>query len=282
MKNSLLAILLLVSVNSSSQNFFTSVFAGGSNYNGDIQDKMFTLIRSKPAWGLGLMFELNDRMLIRGDFSSAQIHADDKFSKLNKARNLSFYSDITEFSLGFEYTLFNLYDYKVSPYLFTGVGVFKFSPYIKAANGSKIILSELDTEGQGFYLGRSKYKLRQLCIPFGGGIQWALTDNKRIGFVIGIRKTFTDYLDDVSTTYVDKDLLIQKRGVKAATLAYRGNELPNGDPYPVAGTKRGNPANQDWYYFTGITARFRIGLTPKKRLQSYKVKKAKVSCPKPF
>lgn len=142
---------------------------------------MFTLIRSKPAWGLGLMFELNDRMLIRGDFSSAQIHADDKFSKLNKARNLSFYSDITEFSLGFEYTLFNLYDYKVSPYLFTGVGVFKFSPYIKAANGSKIILSELDTEGQGFYLGRSKYKLRQLCIPFGGGIQWALTDNKKSG-----------------------------------------------------------------------------------------------------
>ncbi len=282
MKNNFIAILLLLSCSAQSQNFFTSVFAGAANYQGDIQDKAFTLIRSKPAYGFGLLFELNERMLIRGDFTTGMIHADDRFSKNNKARNLSFYSNIYEFSLSFEYVLFDLYEYKVSPYAFAGVGAFKFSPYVKAANGSKIVLSELDTEGQGFYLGRTKYKLRQVCIPFGGGLQWALSDNKRIALVLGVRKTFTDYLDDVSTTYADPDLLRQKKGPTAVNFAYRGDELANGSPYPVAGTKRGNPANKDWYYFSGISFRFRMVPKSHKRNQTYKVKRASVACPKPF
>lgn len=80
-----------------------------------------------------------------------------------------------------------------------------------------------------------------------------------MGVEFGVRKLFTDYLDDVSTTYVDQNLLLLNRGAKAVELAFRGGELKNGATYPADGTQRGGNKAKDWYYFTGITASFRIG-----------------------
>src|SRR5258708_5350638 len=74
-----------------------------------------------------------------------------------------------------------------------------------------------------------------------------------------MRKLFTDYLDDVSTNYVDQNLLLLNRGPKAVELAYRGDELKNGSSYPPAGSKRGGSSVNDWYYFTMFTASFRLG-----------------------
>jgi hypothetical protein len=59
----------------------------------------------------------------------------------------------------------------------------------------------LSTEGQGIYPDKKPYSLWQPTIPFGGGVKFAITENLRIGFEIGLRKLFTDYLDDVSTSY---------------------------------------------------------------------------------
>ena len=277
--------ILFCGLSAQSQQLFTSLFAGASNYSGDLQEKRFTLTQAHPAIGVGFLFELNEKMLIRGDFTYGKISADDKYGSKNKLRNLSFYSAISEYSIGFEYTLLNLYEYKVSPYLFTGVALYDFNPYTKDKNGNQVYLAELNTEGQGFYEGRKDYKLRQISIPFGGGIQWAINDNKRIGIVVGFRKTFTDYLDDVSTTYVDETILALNRGQKVADIAYRGDELPNGAPYPSGGTPRGNPKNNDWYYFTGLT--FRTRILPRKREWRFKFdpkknRKLSLECPKAF
>ncbi len=272
----------IISYTARSQDFFLNAFVGSSNYSGDLQDKKFSFSQSHPAFGFGLSFELNEKMQITGDFAYGKISAADKFGK-NKSRNLSFYSTIYEYSLGFEYTLLNLYKYNVSPYLFVGIALFDFNPYTKSVDGNPIMLAELSTEGQGFYEGRKEYKLRQYSIPFGGGFQWAINDNKRIGIVLGFRKTFTDYLDDVSTDYVPENILAANRGQKAANIAYRGDELPGGVlTYPAGGTKRGSPKSKDWYYFTGIT--FKIRLKPKKREIEFrynprKVKKARIDCP---
>jgi hypothetical protein len=279
-----LVLILFCGTITRSQNFFASIFAGQSNYSGDLQEKRFSFSQAHPAIGVGLLFEINEKMLIRGDFTYGKISAQDKYGK-NKNRNLSFYTDISEFSLGFEYNLLNLYIYKVSPYLFTGVALFDFNPYTKSDNGNIIFLPEKSTEGQGFINGRDDYKLRQYSIPFGGGIQWAINDNKRLGIVVGYRKTFTDYIDDVSTTYVDKDILIFNRGLQAAEIAYRGDELPNGAPYPAAGAQRGSPKNKDWYYFFGLT--FRVRLVPKKRIIEFRYapnrkRKSSIECPKVF
>ena len=246
-----------------SQDFFASVFAGIANYSGDLQQKRFSFQQAHPAFGVGLLYELNEKMLIRADFTYGRISAHDKYSSKNYARNLSFLSNISEYSIGFEYTFLDLYVNKVSPYLYTGIALYDFNPYTKLENNNLIYLAELNTEGQGFYEGRKEYKLRQFSIPMGAGFQWAFSDHKRLGIVLGFRKTFTDYLDDVSTTYVDQPTLVLNRSQTSATYAYRGDELDNGPAYPPGGTPRGNPKSKDWYYFVGIT--FRTRLLPKRK-----------------
>jgi len=78
------------------------------------------------------------------------------------------------------------------------------------------------------------------------------------GIEFSQRKTFTDYIDDVSTHYVDQNILLQVKGPKAVALAYRGDELPNGAGYPRDGEQRGTPKEMDWYYFLGITAEMKF------------------------
>ncbi|MEO6669761.1 MAG: DUF6089 family protein [Ferruginibacter sp.] len=274
--------ILLAGHKASSQNFFTSLFAGISNYQGDLSEKLYEPRHTHFAWGVGLLRELNEHMLIRADFTYGRISGSDADGLHNRSRNLSFTSNITEFSLGYEYLLLDLYNYKVTPYVFVGVSVYRFSPYAKDVNGNLISLYEFSTEGQGFYEGRKKYKLTQFSIPYGGGLQWAISDNARIGFVLGIRQTFTDYIDDVSKTYIDKNILTLNRGGIAAAYAYRGDEVDNPGTYPADGTPRGNPSNKDWYYFSGLTLRVRIPNIHSRRKQSYRVEKSRISCPKPL
>lgn len=259
-----------------------SFFGGTTAYKGDLGTAAFPLTKPKGVGGMGMVFQLNNRMLIRTDMFFGTVSGSDAYSAKHRERNLSFESNVTEFSLAFEYILFDLDDYKVSPYFFLGVGTFKFSPYTFDQNGNRVMLAELGTEGQGFYKDRKEYNLQKLAIPFGGGIQWALSPNKRIALEMGLRKTNTDYLDDVSTTYVDADLLVQNRGGTSQSLAFRGDELNNRNNYPTDGTLRGNPNNKDYYLFTGLS--FRMSLQPKTKQRTYKYKPrtAKTSCPKAF
>jgi len=108
-----------------------------------------------------------------------------------------------------------------------------------------------------------------------------VTDNVVIAYEIGLRKLFTDYLDDVSGTYVDRAKLLAARGPDAVKMAYRGGELKGGAPYPPDGTLRGNPKTKDWYYLSGI--RVIIGFSTgshSQTYQSYKRRKAIYDCPK--
>jgi len=82
-----------------------------------------------------------------------------------------------------------------------------------------------------------------------------LSHNKRIALELGIRKTNTDFLDDVRTTYVDANLLVQNKGSTSQRLAFWGDELNNSLSYPRDGAIRGNPNNKDWYLFTGLSYR---------------------------
>ncbi|HUS03633.1 MAG TPA: hypothetical protein VMY77_17955, partial [Chitinophagaceae bacterium] len=150
------------------------------------------------------------------------------------------------------------YEHKVIPYVFAGIGYFHFNPYTEVTPGNKIFLKPLSTEGQGFVSGQEPYNLSQFSIPFGGGIKLSLSDDVRVGVELSLRKTFTDYLDDVSTMYIDDNILLANRGQQAVDLAYRGDDVGSG-PYPAEGTPRGTLAAKDWYYFTGVTLSFRLG-----------------------
>lgn len=241
-----------------SQKVSLNLFLGTSNYEGDLQANFFTFTQPGLALGGGLSYQVSDKIFIRGGVTFAKIEADDKKNPKVYFRNLNFKSSIQEFHIAAEYYLFGTEDVKLSPYVFAGVAVYQFNPYTKDTSGTTYFLQPLSTEGQGFYLDRKPYSLTQIAIPFGGGIKYALSDNIKIGVEVGLRKLFTDYLDDVSTTYVDPNLLLTNRGPKALELAFRGAEIDKTATYPVVLTKRGEPKNKDWYYFTGITLSYRF------------------------
>lgn len=276
------ASMLMATMAQAQSQFFMSAAAGVSGYRGDLGAGSWGLTSTRPMAGFGVAIELNHRLLVRGEMLYGKVAGSDQFSVQKRSRNLSFESKLTEFSLLFEYVLFDLCQYKVSPYFFGGAGTFKFSPYTSTAQGKRVFLAEQSTEGQGFYKDRKPYKLQELALPFGGGLQWALSHNKRIALEMGLRKTFTDYLDDVSTTYIDANLLSQQRGGTAVRLAYRGAELPNAAPYPADGSIRGNPNNKDWYLFTGVSFRFSLQPKGRERHYEYHPRRSPLSCPKPF
>lgn len=228
------------------------------NYQGDLQAKRFTFSQAKPFVGGGFYIEATDRLYFRLGALTGKVSGDDKLSKLNVDRNLNFQSKITEVHIGAEFDILNAYEHTVAPYIFAGVAGYHFNPYTTDSSGNKVYLQPLGTEGQGFYLGRQKYGLNQLAVPFGGGLKMALSDMVNIRLEVALRKLFTDYLDDVSATYADEDELRANNGQQAVDFSFRGDEIKNNLPYPDATSRRGNPGSKDFYYTVGLSLSFRL------------------------
>lgn len=260
----LLALLLLAGQLAHSQRFHLGLYGGAAAYNGDLTDKFFPRKVTNGAVGITGSYELTERFLLRGGFTYMMIGGADRFSDNASlvARNLSFETALTEFSVTGEYNIFNLSDTRFTPYIFAGLAVFHYNPYAYTTSDQKVYLKPLSTEGQGIagYPDRKPYKLTQLAIPFGGGVKYAITDRWQVGLEMNMRKLFTDYLDDVSKDYVDPNDLLAARGQLAVDMSYRGDELPGGNPdYPAKDMQRGSPKNNDWYYTLGLHLTYRLG-----------------------
>ncbi len=253
------------------------LFGGFSNYQGDLQQKRFTTDQARGAFGIGARYDLTDNIDVRNNFTYARIGANDKYNKNTalQQRNLSFESKITEVNLLLDYNILSLKYHSFTPYVFAGVALYHFNPYAYDSVGNRVYLKPLSTEGEGLaqYPDRKPYHLTQMAIPFGGGVRWRVSDNVVLSYEIGLRKTFTDYLDDVSTTYVDQSVLIAAKGAQAAEMAFRGGELKNGSTYPPDGTIRGGSKFKDWYYFSGITVSIAFG-------ENRGSDRGRLSCPK--
>jgi hypothetical protein len=281
MKNLLIAFILVTPMFCSAQRLHLNLFGGFTNYQGDLQEKPLTFEQANGGFGAGLKYDLTQHFALRSGFMYGKASADDKRNS-NAAlqqRNLNFESRIIEGNLMLEYTLFDMEAKRFSPYAFAGVAVYRFNPYSYDTLGSKIYLRPLSTEGQGLdaYADRKPYKLTQMAIPFGGGVKLRLSDNVIIAYEIGLRKLATDYLDDVSKSYVDENLLLAARGSKAVEMAYRGDELKNGNPvYPDAGILRGGEKQKDWYYFQGINLSIGLNLG---KLSGPRIRRSSVDCP---
>ncbi|GAC1481702.1 MAG: hypothetical protein NVS1B13_04120 [Flavisolibacter sp.] len=259
-KHAMLWLLVFISLKGISQ-LQLGLFGGISNYQGDLVNQLY--ISSKSAFGISLNYQVASRFVLRGGFTLAKIAGADSLSNKPylRLRNLSFQSSITEFSVLGEYYTFNLENQKWSPYFFGGLAVFHFNPYTYDPKGNLVYLKPLSTEGEGLkgYPDSKPYALTQLAVPFGAGIKYVISDQINIGFEVGLRKTFTDYLDDVSGDYADAADLLAAKGPLAVSLAYRGGEVKGGNPvYPGKGSQRGSPKYKDYYYFTGIHLTFNL------------------------
>ena len=233
-----------------------NLYGGFSNYIGDLQSSPYTTKQSNGAFGAGVQYDLTGHFSLLSNLSYGRISAADGYSDKAdlRARNLNFESVIKEWNLLAEYNLIDLNEHRFTPYIFVGLALFHFDPYSYDSTGRKVYLRPLSTEGEGLpqYPNRKPYALTQIAIPFGGGIKFRINDRVVLAYEIGMRKTFTDYLDDVSSTYVDQATLLAARGPEAVEMAYRGNEVKGGGTYPPDGTIRGNPKAKDWYYMSGL------------------------------
>jgi hypothetical protein len=193
-----------------------------------------------------------------------------------KQRNLDFRSNMWEVYGAIEIyptMLFNKYeDYDpfVKPYVFVGAGIFHFDPegsYTDVnGNTTWYKLHPLHTEGEGFpqYPDKKPYALTQLNIPLGGGLKFKLSERVNTCVELLYRKTFTDYIDDVSTTYIDpNDFYLNLSPTNAAIAAKvsdktKGIVTPGVNRYPP-GTQRGNSHNMDAYFSFVAKIGIRLG-----------------------
>jgi len=142
--------------------------------------------------------------------TGGQLAASDKHNPLDSAaikRNASFDIFLLELSSTFEYHFLDWRDdrrrLRFTPYVFAGLGLFGIS-----GNNAKT----------------KTYSNVQVSIPFGVGMKYVLNPKYYIAMEFGVRKTFFDYLDNIS-----------------------------GGNTAIKNYQYGNPNDYDNYFFTGIT-----------------------------
>ena len=229
---------------------------GGSYYLGDLNQYM-QFRNTHLAGGLIYRYNVHSRLAIRTTFNYGVVEGDDADAQLsqNQQRNLNFTSTIWELASGteFNYSPFQIGHnrYKGTAYIFTQLAVFRMNPKTEF-NGDEVELRDLGTEGQGTSItSKRKYGHYQLAIPLGIGARVSVGKRASFGGEIGIRKTFTDYLDDVgSDYYADYDRLLAESGPIAAELSNRSGSRFG---------RRGDAGTKDWYVFSGISLTFRLG-----------------------
>jgi hypothetical protein len=267
MRKLILIILTAFPMGLMAQYWDMGLFLGGANYNGDFVDKGSIIVLKETNFSYGVLarYNLTNRFSFKGSIYKGYISGSDDNARENYqkkfTRNLSFRSKITDISAQVEYNLFPYksghFKYKYAPYIFLGVGYLNFNPQAYY-NGKWVNLQPLGTEGQGIPLYKDrKYSLSQIVIPFGFGWKQSITRNINLGIEFSARKTFTDYLDDCSTTYVASADLIKSHGQISANLSNRTGEV--GEPIEYTDKDiRGNPDNKDWYYFVGLTITYSL------------------------
>jgi hypothetical protein len=255
---SLLIALFFLSNSCFAQYWMGEVMVGAMSYNGDLKEHAITVRGIRPVVSINAKYNSNDFINFRAGISWGMVSAHDKHNPGTgfKTRNLDFTSHILEVTAGAEANLLDPENYSCYPFLFAGVGLFHFNPYSYDKDNKKTYLQPLSTEGQGLkeYPDRKKYSLTQFCLPLGFGMKWKYKKGMEISYEFGYRITFTDYLDDVSKTYVDLKTLEKAKGQKAMEMSFRRLN----STYSETGEARGNPDVKDAYFFSGIKLSFKL------------------------
>ena len=243
------------------------VFAGGANYLGEIggneqvrRDFVLDMKLEQTRKSLGAFFRHRFTSVygVSGTLTYAEIGGHDNLTTNlgRKSRNLSFKNKIVELAGRGEYYFYNVYDVgghsryimDFRPYFFGGLGVFYHNP-VAELDGESYDLRPLKTEGQ-----EKPYSNINISIPVGMGFYFTYNKRYRLTCELGWRKTFTDYLDDVSTTYASEDVLGSDIAI---ALANRNNEITNTSTTAnsnnySAGNKRGDSKHADSYLIASV------------------------------
>ena len=194
---------------------------GGANTIGSHFVKDFDFKSSRWLFQGGYSYKLSEGWAVRASLFYGRVFGNDQLTEEyhRNSRNLSFRSPIVELSATVDFSIVkerygHRYDLrrvkgqsnKPNFYIFSGVSGVYFNPKANYTDGNWYELQPLGTEGQGIIATREKYQRVTLAIPAGIGLNYIIDRNFGIGFELGVRYTFTDYIDDVSNTYIDPAL----------------------------------------------------------------------------
>lgn len=276
MKHAVLSFLLfaaLGTVNSASAQYESVVMegelgisAGAAHYFGDLNTSA-RLNRPKLAIGAFFRKQFGNYVGLRVSAHYAQLGYSDVYSTDNeyqRRRNLSFNTNIFELALQGDFNFFKFIPgdpaHRFTPYVTLGVGVFSYDPYAYL-EGQKVFLRPLGTEGQGnaAYPDRKPYSTMGICVPFGVGVKYALNDRMNIGAELTYRFTNTDYLDDVSKTYVGADKFpTLPDGSPSVAQKLQDRSYETGDIIGIEGRQRGFSKQKDQYVIAEVVFSFTL------------------------
>ncbi len=269
MKKVFIILFLFITAFADAQVFYRrsefGLMAGGANYFGDLNNNYgFQYLRY--SGGIFYKYNFSHYIALRLGGNYAHVGYDDKYSKndFQKMRNLNFKSNILEGGIMADFNFFDYaigdYDRRFTPYVTLGASIFFYDPYTTLDN-KNYFLRPQGTEGQNLdeYKDR-RYKNYAFSFPIGVGIKFWLSKGMTFNFEIVNRYTSTDYLDDVSTTYVGKDKFENQipspYPSPASQLQDRSIEVTN-TPIGVNGRQRGTSTTKDHYLLiqAGISLR---------------------------
>jgi len=272
----------------------------------------------RPGFGVNATYHFHPHMSVTFQASYGWIGAADSNARNSGAnkyrvfRNLDFRNRIFEAAAILNYDFFATdrhYRFRPrwSPFIYAGVAVYYNNPFtyirdkeisgyqndplLKGENleqyrDQRIYLQPLRTEGEGSGINNApaQYSLVGFAIPLGVGVRWKLSDRVDLRLSFGVRKTFTDHLDDVGSYFYADPKAFLNGGLQTTdpTLSYilsdrsmyrsvenAGTSFPasNNTGFNVQavdlsrgrqidedhGEKRGFPNQQDWYALSGIS-----------------------------
>jgi len=242
---------------------------GAAHYFGDLNTRA-KLNRPKLAAGIFFRKNFGNYIAMRISGNYAQLGYSDVYNTHNEymhRRNLSFNTNVWELGLQGDFNFYRFMpgepDFRFTPYVTFGISAFNYDPYAYL-NNQKYFLRPLGTEGQAIdSLHRKPYSSMAVAFPFGVGVKYSINERINIGFEVVYRFTNTDYLDDVSTTYVDPTLFPPNPdGSLSTAYLLSDRSYETGERIGIKGRERGNSQNKDNF----VTAMFYISFN----LQSYK------------
>ena len=242
------------------------ISAGAAHYFGDLNTRG-KINRPKLAVGAFFRKQFGNYIGLRISAHFAQLGYSDVYNTHNdyqRRRNLSFNSNIFELAVQGDFNFFKFVPadpyHNFTPYVTIGAGIFSYDPYAYLQN-QKVFLRPLGTEGQGSsaYPDRSPYNTMAFCFPIGAGVKYALNDRMNLGFEIVHRFTTTDYLDDVSKTYVGSDKFPPlPDGSPSVAQLLQDRSYETGDIIGIEGRQRGFSKQLDQYVMAEVSISFNL------------------------
>lgn len=270
-KAAILILAGLISISSQAQDLNSyiqegefGVAVGAAHYFGDINNRA-AFNRPKFSGGIFFRKQLGNYIGLKIAADYARLGYADKYSdnEVQKRRNLSFNTNIWEFSLSGDFNFFKFYPgvsgYNYTPYVSLGVGVFSYDPFAYL-NNAKYFLRPLGTEGQGSiaYPNRKPYGTMALCLPVAVGFKYSINETVNVFAEVGYRFTNTDYIDDVSTTYAPDAFQPLPDGTPSPAMQLSDRSYELGQPIGIKNRQRGNSTQKDAYVIGQVGVSFNI------------------------